>query len=122
MKGLSFLAKLRHRARDFRKHSTEAERVLWRELRSRRFRVLKFRRQQRVGPYILDFYCYDRKLAIEVDGGGHANPETRGYDVARAVFLSGAGIRIVRFWNNDVLKSLDSVLAEIDRVLIPPSP
>ena len=122
MTELSFLGQLRSRARRLRRNSTDAERVLWHELRGRRFKTAKFRRQQRVGPYILDFYCYDRKLCIELDGGGHSTPEKRGYDEERTRYLSGAGIRVIRFWNSDVLTKLDGVLASVNALLDPPHP
>lgn len=100
-------------ARQLRKAQTDAETLLWFLLRDRRFCGFKFRRQYPLGGYILDFYCSTAKVAIELDGGGHNSEEQRLYDQVRTKTLAGAGIRVVRFWNNDVLNSLENVLEEI---------
>ncbi len=105
------------RARDLRQQSTDTEHLLWRALRSRRLQGHKFRRQHVVGPYILDFYCPAAKLAIEVDGGGHAEPEQQAHDQVRTRFIEARGIRLLRFWNHDVLRLPEAVLGEIDRAL-----
>ncbi len=111
------------RARDLRQQSTDAEHLLWRSLRNRRLRGHKFRRQHAIGPYILDFYCPAARLAVEVDGGGHAEPEQQAYDRERTRFIETRGIRLVRFWNHDVLQRPKAVLGEIVRALVaPPSP
>ena len=94
------------RARDLRKSSTKAERALWSQLRDRQLDGHKFRRQQPIGPYIVDFFCLERNLVVEVDGGQHA-PEV---DERRTAFLEGAGYRVLRFWNEEVLESMDGVL------------
>jgi very-short-patch-repair endonuclease len=80
-------------------------------LRNAQLDGLSFRRQHPVGPYILDFYCATLKLAVELDGGQHA--ERIGYDAARTRFLAGKGIRVVRFWNNDVATNVDGVLESL---------
>ena len=102
-------------ARQLRKEQTDAEVLLWQVLRGRRFCGLKFRRQYPLGGYILDFYCHDAGLAIELDGGGHNGDEQRRYDEERTKAIEGAGIRVVRFWNHDLLNSLEDVLEEIYR-------
>jgi very-short-patch-repair endonuclease len=94
------------RARDLRKSSTKAERALWSRLRDRQFYGYKFRRQQPVGPYIVDFFCLEQKLVVEVDGGQHV-PEA---DERRTTFLEGDGHRVLRFWNAEVLGNMDGVL------------
>jgi very-short-patch-repair endonuclease len=99
------------RARTLRKHSTPAERQLWRLLRHRHFRHYKFKRQYPIGPYIADFICYQKKLIIELDGGQHL--EASGYDEKRSEFLRGQGYRVLRFWNNQVFEELDGVLEVI---------
>jgi len=101
------------RARYLRKNATDCERILWRHLRNRKFAAHKFRRQHPIDPYILDFYCPGLKLAIELDGSGHSYrlPEKR--DNARAEFLEGRGISVIRFWNHQVREELDSVLESI---------
>jgi very-short-patch-repair endonuclease len=88
---------------------TDAERTLWKALRDRQLDGHKFRRQHPIGPYILDFFCEERRLAIEVDGGQH----TAERDAPRTAWLAGHGIRILRFWNNDVLNNLPGVLETI---------
>jgi very-short-patch-repair endonuclease len=97
-----------------RHEQTEAEAVMWRLLRSRRFAGFKFRRQAPCGNYILDFVCYERRLIIEVDGGQHAD-STR--DIARDVYLTSRGFRVVRYWNNDVLQNPAGVAEHLLRVL-----
>ena len=105
------------RARELRRRATRAEIVLWHQLRGRRLEGFKFRRQHRVGPYVLDFYCSQARLAIELDGGGHAEPGQAAYDRERTRELESRGIRELRFWNHDVLKRREAVLAEIAEVL-----
>jgi very-short-patch-repair endonuclease len=95
------------------KKSTDAESLIWSLLRGRRFGGFKFRRQHPMGHYILDFYCHDATLAIELDGGGHAEAEQAEYDQIRSQELDGAGIRVLRFWNNEVLMETEAVLAVI---------
>ena len=108
---------LTEHARELRKNLTDAERVLWRILRNRRLLGLKFRRQHVIGPFILDFYCATKGLAIEVDGGGHGEDEQIRYDGRRTAYLQDHGVRVVRFWNHDVLRRTDTVMAEIYRIL-----
>jgi len=98
-------------ARELRKTQTDAEQLLWKLLRNRRFADKKFRRQHPIGRYILDFYCDDEKLAIELDGGQHNEEHAKSYDAERSRFLNEQGIHVLRFWNNDVLQKMDSVLA-----------
>jgi very-short-patch-repair endonuclease len=102
-----------HNARELRKSLTDAESLLWQLLRNRRFCGFKFRRQHPAGRFILDYYCHDALLAIELDGGGHADANQQEYDAERTKELYGAGIRELRFWNNDVLKNTESVLEKI---------
>jgi len=74
---------------------------------------MKFRRQHPVGNYILDFYCEEARLAIELDGGQHAGDERIHYDAIREAYLYSQGIRILRFWNNDIFNNLEEVLETI---------
>lgn len=98
------------RARELRQNSTDAEKLLWRELR-RVFPQAKFRRQCPIGPYFADFLSFRHKLVIEVDGGQHAIEQDR--DSARTAFIEREGFRVLRFWNNDVLGNLSGVLQTI---------
>jgi very-short-patch-repair endonuclease len=100
-------------ARSLRKRATAPERILWRRLRNRNFAGYKFRRQHPLNPYTLDFYCPAAKLAIELDGGGHNYRVGRSRDQTRAAFLSDHGILVLRFWNHQVHRELDSVLQAI---------
>ena len=110
-------AELIQRSRELRSASTPAEETLWRYLRDRRMDGLKFRRQHPVDRFILDFYCETLRLAIEVDGGGHLEPEQEQYDSARTQTLNDLGIQVLRFWNNDVLERTDLVLEEIHNAI-----
>ena len=85
--------------------------LLWSRLRDRRMNGLKFRRQHPFGPYVLDFFCASSNLGVEVDGSGHLDREPR--DEARARWLGEHGVRVLRFWNNEVRDSLDAVVEEI---------
>ncbi|WP_449245250.1 endonuclease domain-containing protein [Desulfobacca acetoxidans] len=98
-------------ARHLRKNSTDAERLLWFNLRNRRLGAYKFRRQYNVGPFIVDFVCLEKKLIIELDGGQHA--EMIEEDMKRTEFLLGRGYTVLRFWDNEVLKETESVLQVI---------
>ncbi len=93
------------RARSLRQAATEAEKRLWSALRDRRLGGLKFRRQQSVGPYVVDFICFDRRLIVEADGGQH----TAEIDAPRTAYLERQGFRVIRFWNTDILSNLNVV-------------
>ncbi len=106
---------LQARAKNLRQNMSEAETRLWHHLRAGRLNGYKFRRQQPMGNYIVDFVCVTPKLIIEADGGQHA--EQAEYDQARSLYLSGLGFTVLRFWNDEILRQTDEVLAEILRVL-----
>ena len=103
---------LKH-ARSLRSNQTDAEQLLWGLLRGRRLAGRKFRRQHPIGRYILDFYCHEDRLAVEVDGGQHNDEKKKLHDDRRSRFLREQGIRVVRFWNHDVLLQTDSVLESL---------
>jgi very-short-patch-repair endonuclease len=94
-------------SRRLRTTQTDAERMLWRELRLKQFAGYKFRRQHPVGKYIVDFACLEAGLCVEVDGSQHADQPP--YDEVRARFLSSRGFTVLRFWDNQVLTQIDSV-------------
>lgn len=106
-------------ARQLRKNSTEAERVLWRHLRLRQLEGYKFRRQQPVGQYIVDFVCFETRLVIELDGGQHG--EQVAYDAERSAWLQAQGFRVLRFWNHEVLQDIEAVKRVIWEAVTPPS-
>ncbi len=108
-------------ARRLRSTSTDVERALWERLRARRLKGLKFRRQFPLSGYVADFVCIEAKLIIELDGGQHA--ERLAQDAHRTSVLEKSGFRVLRFWDNDVLKELEAVLDEILRAVeVPTSP
>ncbi len=104
---------LKERIRELRQNATDAEKLMWQLLRNRAIHDAKFRRQHPIASYILDFYCHEAKLAIELDGSGHLEDKQAKYDDERTKILNEQGIRVLRFWNNDVLKDTESVLNEI---------
>ena len=108
------------RARELRKNPTPAERLLWGQLRGRQLGGHKFRRQDPIGPYIVDFGTFGKRLVIEVDGGQHAADSA--YDLARTHWLEEQGFRVLRFWNNQVLANMDGVKEAILEALSTPPP
>ena len=98
-----------------RQEMSEAEAKLWQHLRAGRLNSYKFRRQQPMGNYIVDFMCVKPKLIVEADGGQHT--EQAAYDHARTAYLNSLGFTVLRFWNHEILQQTNDVLAEILRVL-----
>ncbi len=107
-------------AKDLRVHATEAEKKLWKLLRSKQLEGCKFRRQHSVGNYITDFACVEKGLIIELDGGQHDAAQS--YDDARTAFLEEAGYRVLRFWNNEVLENSEGVYDKIVDAVKAPHP
>ncbi len=117
------MSTLTSHAKRLRTDSTDAERLVWSRLRAHRLGGWKFKRQQPIGRYVVDFVCFDAKLVIELDGRQHADATDA--DAARDAWLGSQGFRVLRFWNNDVLSNLDGVLTMIASHLSPsprPSP
>jgi very-short-patch-repair endonuclease len=112
---------LKQRRRELRRNQTETEKALWAYLRNRQFYGIRFFRQYSIGPYILDFYCPTMKLAVELDGGQHNQYENREYDATRSEYLKAQGIDVMRFWNNEVLLDIQSVLSELTLKVTPPN-
>jgi very-short-patch-repair endonuclease len=108
------------RAKRLRRDQTDAERKLWMHLRSRQMNGFKFRRQQPIGRYIVDFFCPESRLVLELDGGHHADQVQA--DQRRTEFLTKAGYRVLRFWDNEVLTDTEAVLQKISNELNNPSP
>jgi type I restriction-modification system DNA methylase subunit len=109
--------------RELRKNQTEAEELLWQLLRNRQLNGLKFRRQHPLkAGFILDFYCVEAKLGIEVGGGYHNQKEQQEYDAERTKIIKEYGIQIIRFTNEQVLKNTEQVLQDIIAAALPPSP
>ena len=96
------------RARALRSGATDAENKLWKHLRCRQVEGSRVRRQQPLGPYIVDFFCYEKGLVVEVDGGQHMEREA--HDVERTNWLESQGFHVLRFWNNDVLQNVEGAV------------
>lgn len=104
-------------AKSLRSDSTKAEQLLWEELRAKRFRTLKFRRQHPIHAFIADFYCHELRLVIEVDGGYHANAEQQKLDASRSKELERLDCRIIRFSNQEVENNMQKVLEKLTKVV-----
>ena len=108
---------LEKRRRALRRACTDAEAVLWRCLRDRQVGGVKFRRQHEYGPFILDFYCHEFRLGVELDGAGHNEPAQSERDCLRDRVLASAGIRVLRFTNQAVLERREQVLTVVAHAL-----
>lgn len=95
--------------------------VLWQAIRGRRLRGARFRRQHPIGPYILDFYCHELRLAVEVDGEGHEHPDQMRHDRRRTDWLNRQGIAVHRIPAREVLDQIEGVLAGLAARVTPPS-
>lgn len=108
-------------ARTLRREQTMGERILWRQIRAKRFHCLKFRRQVPIGPFIVDFLCVEKKLIIEVDGASHCGANARRKDQRREHFLRKQGFRILRFDDGSVIENGETVIKKIEEALGPNS-
>lgn len=108
---------LRGNARRMRKDMTEAELKLWNAVRAHRLMGLGFRRQMPIAGYIVDFACPVYRIALEVDGSGHAEAQTSAADARRSQALASLGWTILRFWNDDVLGDIDGVCTHVLRTI-----
>ena len=113
-----------HNAKLLRKNMTDAERILWQQLRAKRFTGFKFKRQQPLGRYIVDFVCLEARLVIELDGGQHQ--DMVGQDAVRDAWLKAECYSVLRFWNNEFLQNqagcLEKILAELHAVTLSLNP
>ena len=100
-------------ARHLRKNQTRAEKALWDKLKGKLFFDLKFRRQVPIGPYIVDFFCVEKKLVIEVDGDSHFQIGAKEKDMEREQFLKEKGLHVFRCTNSNVLDNLDGVIQRL---------
>ena len=108
-----------HIAKILRKRPTDAEKLMWRHLRGKQLEGFKFRRQEPIGNYVADFVCYEKGILVEVDGGQHSVEKDRD----RERWFEGQGFKVLRFWNNDVLKNTERVWEVIRKtMLVSPSP
>ena len=102
-------------AKKLHRNMTPAEIKLWAQLRAHRLMGVHFRNQHAIGNYVVDFCAPRRKLIIELDGSQHLEQEE--YDKERTVYLEAQGYKVIRFWNNDVLKDIDGVILAINDAL-----
>ena len=107
------IGKLYQYGRELRQELTEAEKLLWEELRNRKFNGLKFRRQHPLDKFIVDFYCNEKKIVLELDGGVHNEKINKEYDEARTAMLAGLNIIVLRFKNEEVINDMQGVLKKI---------
>ncbi|PKN39326.1 MAG: DNA (cytosine-5-)-methyltransferase [Deltaproteobacteria bacterium HGW-Deltaproteobacteria-2] len=103
-----------------RKRPTDAEKLLWKQLRLKQIEGFKFRRQQPIDNYIVDFVCFEKRIVIEVDGGQHATQSED--DIARDTYLRRQEFKVLRFWNNEVLQNINGVLEVIRESCLSPAP
>lgn len=101
------------RAKELRQSETEAEKLLWEQLRAKRLNGFKFRRQHAIERFIADFYCHKAKLVIEVDGGIHKKAEIKERDKNREAEIEKYDIKIIRFTNDEVFDDMESVIERI---------
>jgi len=94
---------------------TDAERHLWKGLRSRNIHGYKFRRQHVIGKFVVDFVCLERMLVLEIDGAQHGEKVQK--DETRTAYIEGEGFRVLRFWNSEILENLEGVLEVISKAL-----
>jgi very-short-patch-repair endonuclease len=115
MRGLRLLPT--RRARELRRLSPTAERILWSRLRNRSLQGVKFVRAEPIGPYYADFACRSAKLIVEIDGATHCTDEEIARDARRTAFLEARGYRVIRFSNEQVYQNVGAIADEIARVL-----
>ncbi|CAN5567221.1 hypothetical protein BH10BAC5_BH10BAC5_12940 [soil metagenome] len=117
--------------KDLRVYSTQAEKIMWSNLKNRSFNNLKFRRQHGIGNYIVDLYCAEQNLVIELDGDTHQEVDIKNNDKIRTAFLEGQGLKVLRFTNIEVFRNVRKVLQDIEKSLdlhsnsginLPPTP
>jgi len=109
-------------ARELRQRETDAEKFTWELLRNRKFLDLKFRRQHQIGLYIVDFYCDEVKLVLELDGGIHLEKEQKEKDIIRDEYLKSEGFTVLRIWNDVVLNKTEEFLKQIETIASSSSP
>jgi very-short-patch-repair endonuclease len=114
---LYYNLKLKKYSRELRKDMTDAERLLWSNLRRKQLKGFQFYRQRIIGSYIVDFYCPKAKLIIEVDGGQHYTSEGEGKDKIRDKYMNRLGFAILRVTDRDIFENLDGVIERIWEML-----
>ncbi|MDZ7754975.1 endonuclease domain-containing protein [Rhodohalobacter sp.] len=110
--------KLKERARELRNNSTQSERILWKYLKGNQMLGYDFHRQKPVNNFIIDFFCQELYLGIELDGYSHLFEEKSIYDIKREKKLKSLGVEIIRFWDEEVFNDIDNVLRVIEHVVL----
>jgi very-short-patch-repair endonuclease len=105
-------------AKELRRNKTTAEKLLWKHLRRKELEGFRFRQQHPIGPYIVDFYCDEAGLVVELDGGIHLDAEQRQKDWVRDRSMNDHGLTVLRFENREIIDDIDRVLGAIRRVLL----
>jgi very-short-patch-repair endonuclease len=100
-------------AKDLRQKQTEAEQMLWRRIRNKQLNGIKFRRQEPLGSYIVDFVSFEKKLIIEIDGSPHNEEQINKNDKQRSLWLRGEGFKVLRFWNSEIVRDIEGALTKI---------
>ncbi|MCX6761671.1 MAG: DUF559 domain-containing protein, partial [Candidatus Moranbacteria bacterium] len=114
---IKLTAKALQRSRKLRKEATPQEIILWSRIKNRQFKNLKFKRQNQVGTYIVDFICEEKKLIIELDGWQHSEQES--YDTERTEYLERQGYKVIRIWNGEINSNLTGVFLKLDEYCEP---
>ncbi len=109
-------------SRELRANQTDPEKKLWYHIRKKRLSGIRFRRQRVIGNYIVDFVSLENKLIVELDGYSHKGLINKHKDKVRTQFLNKQGFRVIRFWNSDVIKNIEKVLARIEKSSTPSQP
>ncbi len=107
----------KQKRRQLRKDQTFCEKIMWQYLRDRRLLGVKFRRQYSVDKFVIDYYCPELKLAVELDGSIHDNPEQKEYDKQRQLYLEKFGIRFVRVTNDELMSNANMAFKKIEEVI-----
>ena len=106
-------------AKILRKNSTIQEKRLWNLIKNHKFHGLKFKRQQPIGNYIVDFICKEAKIIIEIDGGHHNETENTESDIIRTQYLEQKGYKVIRFWNNEIYENIEGVIKKLEQEINP---
>ncbi len=104
--------------RRLRYRSTKPELLIWQKIRNRQLNNSKFRRQHSIGPFVVDFYCPEKSLVLEIDGDSHATKRGREIDVERTAYIESQGYKIIRYHNKDVLENLEGIFDDLLNKLI----
>ena len=106
----------KEKRRDLRNNLTEAEKIVWNKIRSKQINGKKFRRQVSIGSYVVDFYCSELKLIVEIDGGIHETADAKEYVNYRDTYMQSLGLTVIRYKNDDIFNNIDTVIENIEKI------